>query len=158
MVHSLVDRCNAKLWTLVRLRNNGANEEQLLSVYLTRIRPVLEFASPVWFSLIHQSQANLLEGIQRKALNIILGMRASSHNKNMEHLSLPTLQERRQTLALAFARKAVVSHRHSHWFKLAPPPKRKPRLIQGFQPIPPKYVVNPTRNLKTENSPLRATK
>ena len=45
----------------------------LLHFYVTVIRPTLEYASPLWHPTLTKSQAERVEAVQRRAINIIFG-------------------------------------------------------------------------------------
>ena len=53
------------------LRRAGVSVTGMLKVYLSVIRPILEYAVPVWQSIC-EMQSEKLESIQRRALNVIL--------------------------------------------------------------------------------------
>ena len=44
---------------------------QLLHFYISVIRPVLEYAVPVWHHLLTKTQTNSIESVQKRALRII---------------------------------------------------------------------------------------
>lgn len=44
----IVKRANKKLWCLKRLKQLGANSNDLTDVYIKQIRSILEFSVPVW--------------------------------------------------------------------------------------------------------------
>ena len=46
----MVKKANSRLWTMRRLKNLGASEDDLLDVYTKQICSVLELAVPVWQS------------------------------------------------------------------------------------------------------------
>ncbi|CAH1233208.1 REST [Branchiostoma lanceolatum] len=74
------------------------------TIYITYIRPVIDYAAPVWQSGLPASLSNKIEKVQRRALRIILGADFTSYSKACERLDLPTLQTRRQELTVKFAR------------------------------------------------------
>ena len=43
----------------------------LLHFYTTVVRPVLEYACPVWHSGLTVAQSNLLESVQKRAIRIV---------------------------------------------------------------------------------------
>ena len=45
---NMVKKGNKRLWLLRRLKNLGANNEQLVDVYTKQIRCILELAAPAW--------------------------------------------------------------------------------------------------------------
>ena len=90
-----VRNANTKLWLLIRFKNLGATQEQLLTLYQLKIRCLLEFAAPAFHGALTNEQSNKLEMIQRKAFAIILGANYRSYNNALEVLSQNTLNTRR---------------------------------------------------------------
>ena len=97
LVEDIKGRVRAKLWLLYKFREAGANTEQLLTVYTTRIRPVIEYAAQVYGCLLNGLQARELELLQSHAVMIVLGSKAESYAKNLITLGLRSLGERRET-------------------------------------------------------------
>ncbi|XP_065665615.1 uncharacterized protein LOC136087036 [Hydra vulgaris] len=64
-------------------------------LYITFIRPLLEFAVPVW-SPYYKSDCDYIEKIQHKATKLVSLIRNLSYTKRLEKLNLTTLGERRQ--------------------------------------------------------------
>ena len=50
---------------LKQLKRAGVPYAQLLHYYLAVIRPVLEYAAPVWHHSLNKSQTNQIESIQK---------------------------------------------------------------------------------------------
>ena len=70
---SMVVKGFKRIWMLRRLKQLGANRDELLDVYIKQVRSVLELAVPVWHSSITMVERCDIERIQRAALHIILG-------------------------------------------------------------------------------------
>ena len=56
---------------LKQLKRAGAGLNDLLNFYCSVIRPVLEYASPVWHSSLTVAQTKALEYLQKRAMNIM---------------------------------------------------------------------------------------
>jgi len=62
------------------LKRAGVPPQQLLHFYTAVIRPVLEYASPVWHyrttpsTVLNRAQSQHLESIQKRALHIIFNL------------------------------------------------------------------------------------
>ena len=83
-----------RFYSLRLLRRAGVTSTGILKVYLSVIRPILEYAVPVW-RLISEVQSEKLESIQKRALKIIF----PSTERYTEALSLARLDT--ETLSLA---------------------------------------------------------
>jgi hypothetical protein len=71
----------------------------ILPVFQSLIRPVLEYASPVWNSS-SVNHTNKLESVQRYVTKRIVGLSALPYEDRLETLNLCTLRARRQYLDL----------------------------------------------------------
>ncbi len=65
----------------------------LRSLYLTLIRPFLEFAVPVW-SPILIGDCDLIEKVQHRATKLVSSINELSYNNRLKALNLTTLVER----------------------------------------------------------------
>jgi len=75
----------------------GVPQDQLLYCYTEVIRPILEYAAPVWNHLLTKTQTDQLEAIQRRALKIIY-----SYTNDMPYINalycaaIPSLADRQE--------------------------------------------------------------
>ena len=83
-----------KFWpyALHSLKKAGLNRDDLLLVYCSSVRSVVEYASPIWVVLPSYLE-DPLESIQRKAPRIIFGK--TEYADAMAMASLDTLKDRR---------------------------------------------------------------
>ena len=72
-VTKLAEKFRARLWSLRHLKRSGMSPSDLLFIYLSILRPVLDFAAPTYHSLLTATQTETLEALQRKALKIVYG-------------------------------------------------------------------------------------
>ena len=70
-IEYIVSKAVSRLYFLKHLKRAGLTQLHLLHFYLSVIRPVLEYASPLWHPTLTKSQSDRLEAVQRRALNII---------------------------------------------------------------------------------------
>ena len=115
-VEYTVKNATKKLWQLVRFKNLGATQDQLLTLYHLKIRCITEFACPAFHGALTQQQSNDIEMIQKKALAIILGSEYKNYSNALRALSQETLHTRRTNLAYNFAVKCTENPRHSDLF------------------------------------------
>ena len=78
----------------------GVEPSNILEVYLTTIRPVLEYAVPVWQN-IPEYLSDAVETLQKRALKIILPT-AESYTEALEVAQLKALAERRDDLCMKY--------------------------------------------------------
>ncbi|KAI8482839.1 hypothetical protein Bbelb_393740 [Branchiostoma belcheri] len=76
----------------------AAAHPDLVSVYISYIRPVMEYGAPVWHSGLSNSLGNKIEKVQRRAVRIIMGASFTSYSTACAQLGLPTLYARRHEL------------------------------------------------------------
>jgi hypothetical protein len=95
--HSLekCKRASKRLFGLRQLKQAGINHKDLVMVYCTTIRPILEYASPAWLN-IPLYISNQLEDVQRLALRIIYP--ASECNESLRISGLTLLSNCRNIL------------------------------------------------------------
>ena len=128
----LIDVYN--IFTLRTLKRNGVPLADLRSVYCYFIRPLLEYACPVWHSSLTCTFNNQLEDIQRRALRIIYPQ--MSYKDSITQFDLKTLYVRRELLCESFYKNAT--RPDSKLFNLLPEPApshynlRKPRRLPLF--------------------------
>ena len=105
----------------------------LLFVYITMLRGVLDFAVPAYHSLLTVTQSAEIESLQRKALRIVYGPEIS-YQEALAISNLTTLYDRRLELTKKFALKTANNPRFSDgWFPKQPPssyPLRQQKIYQ----------------------------
>ena len=105
-VDALASKVASRIYFLKQLKRSGASTEDLICFFASVIRPVLEYACPVWHSNLTTGQSDLLESLQKRALKIIF-------NDNDYHMSLilsgmDTLHSRREHLIQRFYRQNIL--------------------------------------------------
>ena len=70
-VNHMHSRATPRLYYLRQLRRCGLSQCDLLAYYRTLIRPILEYACPVWHAGLTKGESDILEKIQKRALKII---------------------------------------------------------------------------------------
>ena len=78
----------------------------------------MEFNSSVWFSTITQEEKDDLERVQRCAMKLIMKEDDQTYEDALEKLKLQNLSDRREMLALRFAKKCTKHERLKDWFPL----------------------------------------
>ncbi|CAH1257150.1 NLRC5 [Branchiostoma lanceolatum] len=107
-VMDITTKGSKRLYLLCRLRQFNLPVEDLVTVYTCFIRPVLEYAAPLWHPGLTNAQHKKIERIQRRATRIILGHNLS-YNQACKTLKLQSLYERREDLCIEFGKKLLKS-------------------------------------------------
>ena len=145
--NNMVKKASKRLWILRRLKYLGANSNDLLEVYNKQIRCVLELAVPAWQGGVSQVEKQDLERIQKCAAHIILGSAYSTYQNALDILQLDSLEQRRNVLALKFAKKSEKHQKFQSWFIRA----KKPVNTRTKTP---KYCEVKANHTRFQKSPL----
>ena len=70
-VDYLYRKCSRRLYLLIMLKSAGVPTRDILRIYLTMIRSVLDYACQVWHTSLSAAHSDKLESVQRRALHII---------------------------------------------------------------------------------------
>ena len=98
-----------------------------------KIRSVLEYAAPVFTSMLTSQLIMDLERIQKIVVKVILGPVYLSYDHALTYLSITSLETRRRQLSLKFALACLDSPQHSHMFKERKSTYYKIRNTRSFE-------------------------
>ena len=79
----------------IRVAFKYLDKETFKIIYLTYVRPKLEYAAPFWNPHLKKHIAKL-EKVQKHAAKMVPGLRELGYTERLRELSLPTLQSRRE--------------------------------------------------------------
>ena len=96
----------------------ATNRHDLKKIYILQIRSKLEQSAVLWHSSLTQKCRNKLERVQKSVLRVILGSRYTNYDDALKELNLQTLDERRQSLCVKFAKKCLETKKFKNWFPL----------------------------------------
>jgi len=71
-IDAISSKIASRLYLLRQLKRAGAPSSDLMCFYCTAIRPIIEYASPVWHSSLTMAQSDVLESLQKRAMDVIL--------------------------------------------------------------------------------------
>ena len=94
-IEKSLKKASSRLYLLTRLRAVGIGTDHLVRVYCEFVRPILEYASPVWHSSLPIGLSNDIEAIQRRAMRIILWPSKMSYETALLQLDMEPLSVRR---------------------------------------------------------------
>ena len=88
-------------------------------LYVTYVRPHLEFSVPAWSPTLAQD-ISILESVQTKAVNMISGLKGNTYNEKLQQLGIQSLETRRNRFDLIQVYKIInnlVDVNSSQWFQ-----------------------------------------
>jgi len=105
-VNIISSKAASRLYFLKQLKRAGAGTGDLLCFYNTIVRPVLEYASPVWHSSLTVSQCEALESLQKRAMRIIFPH--LDYSGSLYIAKAGTLEDRREKLTHRFFKRNIL--------------------------------------------------
>jgi hypothetical protein len=121
-IDAIVYKATRRLYFLKQLKRAGVPHAQLLHFYIAVIRPVLEYAAPVWHHLLTKTHTDQIEAIQRRALRIIYDCTCDMPYMSALYLAeISSLADRRDKLSRNFF--ASMLQPTSCLFSLVPEPR-----------------------------------
>ena len=148
-ITNLRSKLRRRTWALSKLRKKGLSEDKLVRAYSYLIRPVVEYAAPVWHSSITAEQSEKLERQQNQALKNIYGPGTSAQKMRLR-ANIPLLRTRREETCLKFIKKSVSNKRCVSWFNERAPSNYARRQGTRY----PKYIEKTAWTDRYRNSPL----
>ena len=133
-------------WTLVNLKRAGVEPRDILAVYYSIIRSVIEYASVTYHSMLTAEQSNALESLQRMCVRLIFGWDRSYELVRQEE-QIELLKARREEKCLAFANKCIDHPTFKNWFPLEHDKGHSLRAV-------PKYAMPRFNFYRYDKSPL----
>ena len=123
-------KVNKKFFMIWKLKEFGFKTEELLTLWKVVLRPIAEYAAPLWHSNLLECDIKKLEKLQKTAIGLILGTiyidhkqyykvngKAVPYTDALKYCDLPTLSERRETLTTNFALETYKSGLHKDFFE-----------------------------------------
>ena len=121
-----------RFWSLIHLRNNGFKGDELMNLFNVFLRPVIEYCSAVYHSMLTKGQEKELERMQRQAVKLAYGW-----NESYEDIcvikNIKTLKERREEYVDRFVAKTIQSERFRCWYPRRNEPEHEFRRFRAFE-------------------------
>ena len=95
-VDEIVNKSRKRLYCLSQLKRSGLKPPELIQFYRTCIRPITEYASPVFHDCLPAYLSKDIESIQRRAMRI--SFPSLSYKEALDEAGLISLSVRRQSL------------------------------------------------------------
>lgn len=100
---------------LTTLKRFGLTIEDLRTIYIGFIRPVVEYAVPAWHPSLTEKQHYALERIQKRACRIMMGIHYNSYEDALDKCNFVRLRTRRDQICLQFSEKLLGSSEFHIW-------------------------------------------
>ena len=95
-VENIVAKAGKRVYMLYQLKRAGIGQHDLVTIYVSVIRPVLEYACPVWHTNLNNHLTESIETVQKRALKCIYP--GNEYADILCLTNLPCLKERRDSL------------------------------------------------------------
>ena len=125
----VIKRANQRLYCLTMLRRAKVSAKDIVSIFCSKIRPVLEYASPVWHPGLTNEQSNAIEHIQERALR--LAYPTLEYEDALKAADIPTLTERRDMHCKALFVK--MQHPQDKLNRILPPERENIRNTSTYK-------------------------
>jgi hypothetical protein len=145
-VDNMISKANGRKYFILVLKRLGVELRDLTKCYCTFIRPLVEYAVPVWHSGLTVHQSDQLERVQKQTLHILLP--DSSYREALLLTGLHTLEQRRIQLCRNFAT-GLLGSEFSCWL----PPRRRECHKRNLRSNN-KLSTLPCRTKRFSNSPI----
>ena len=109
-VDNLISKFNRSIWSIFHLKRAQLATHVLVTVYISMIRPILEYASNVIFSMLTKEDESRLEACQKRAMRLLYGFEVP-YTDCLVMAKIKTLTERRKELFEKFSIKMSQSSR-----------------------------------------------
>merc|ERR1711895_419089 len=108
---NICQKVKTKFFILWKLKQFGLKQEELLTAWKVLLRPIAEYAAPLWHSGLLKSDSEILERRQKRAVGLILSTtyvnfercykvncKAVTYEAALKYLKIPLLAVRRESL------------------------------------------------------------
>ena len=102
-VDSVVKKAAKRVYMLYQLKRAGISQTDLVTVYVSVVRPVLEYACPVWHTNLPKYLSDNIEMIQKRALKSIFPNKG--YDDILNDIVMCTLRERRNVICAQYFKK-----------------------------------------------------
>ena len=114
-VAEILKKANGRLYMLKLLKRFNLPHDDLVTIFTGFVRPLAEYAAPVWHCGLTVNESIALERIQTRACKIIMGRHYSSYDEALQECGLDSLSDRRDQLSLNFLKSLMESDQFSGW-------------------------------------------
>ena len=95
-ISKIVKKAQSRLYALNMLRRARVSPQDIIQIFCAKIRPVVEYAAPLWHSGLTVEQSEDIEHLQHRACKIAFPQ--LTYCEALAEANLPSLSERRESL------------------------------------------------------------
>ena len=99
-IEYILARANKRIFAICQLVRCGFGHNDIVTVYCSLIRPVLEYASQMWHSGLTKTQSDEIERVQRRCLHIIYPQLSYSDARAVSGLQLLSVRRENAVIKL----------------------------------------------------------
>ena len=114
----LISKVNKRMVFLRKIPSFGANQSEMVHLWKTYCRSVLEQSAVLWQGGLTQANREDLERTQKSFTKLIMKNRYQTYEKSLQQLNLTTLDSRRDEICLKFALNCRKNKKTTHIFPL----------------------------------------
>ena len=143
-IESMMKKANTRLHFMFQLKRTKLPADEIIKVYVTLVRPLLEYACQVWHAGLTDQQSNEIESVQERVLKMVYPQ--STYHGALIQSGLPTLSLRRDHACKnLFTAMQESDHKLHHLL----PPKRSSRYSSRNGKL---YALPPTKTNRFKDS------
>ena len=102
-VDGIVSKARKQVFLIYQLKRAGIGQCDLVRIFISVIRPVVEYACPAWHTSLPKYLSDNIELIQKRCMKTIFP--GCSYDDILEVTNLPTLHDSRTTLCRTYFNK-----------------------------------------------------
>ena len=99
-VDEIISKARKRVYMIYQLKRAGINQNDLIRIYISVIRPVVEYACPVWHTNLPKYLSDNIEIIKKRCLKTIFP--GYQYENILQMVNLPTLHRRRDELCKVY--------------------------------------------------------
>ena len=108
------EKYRKRAWIVRHLKKAGVSQRDLVQIYYSMVRSVLEYASGAFHTLLTKEESDELERLQRMSLKTIFGHHLS-YGEILQQNGIQTLEERRSLAFDKLCIKLANNPRYKEW-------------------------------------------
>ena len=143
-IDSIIKKAKKRLYSLSQLKRSGLGTRELVQFFCTCIRPITEYACPVFHDGLPVYLSNELEGVQKRAMRIIFPL--CSYNEALVESGLTKLSDRRQELVDKLFTENVLQNEQKRLHELLPARNTCTFNLRNMRKLKPAFKTNRFRS------------